>query len=444
MNESKDALAMKLITLKRRSRQQDEEIKSLYLSKGMDLYSNNREMLDESRASSLLGHAQEDMKAMRLSTKSFGLDAAKYAATQIAKMKSLTTADMSDIIAGRPEIEALEVLKVMVGALPLKSLKYLDLSENALGEKGIRALSPSLREINNLEEIKFMNTGLSELSIQLLSDCLPTENLSSLTFHNNMSGSGGAIAASDIINKTPNLKEFRMSSSRVQADGGLSMLKSLTNNADKLVKLNLSDSMFNQECSNQLQAMTPKLLHLTDLLLRDTGLCKQTVLDILLDTNSLPNLSILDLSGFEFEVEDGNLLGQIISQRNNLQKLWLDDNELESEGVINICKIARKSKSMLELISVKTNQMGSKGALALLKFAIANPSMKSIELDDNQISAAGVTKMEEILNKIGKQDLLGSLEENMESGDEDDDLDDEIEEDSDTLDELVEHFKTAL
>jgi len=66
-------------------------------------------------------HAQ-----IKLSTKSFGRDAAEVALEAIANVsKSLVDADMSDVIAGRPEAEALNALRIMSCALSRLQLRYL-------------------------------------------------------------------------------------------------------------------------------------------------------------------------------------------------------------------------------------------------------------------------------------------------------------------------------
>ncbi len=441
------ALEKRVIELERRLGAQDEEIRRLRLEKaGVDLQSANREMITGERANELLSGMGANVQAVRFGTKSFGKDASTVAARELSKATAMVDADMSDIIAGRPEAEALEVLKDVIGALPAGSLRSLDLSENALGEKGIRALEPALSALEKLEEIKFMNNGLSELSVDLLSNFLPTDNLRVLHFHNNMSGSGGAIAVASIIQKTPQLSDFRMSSSRVRSDGGLPMIQALSKSAGTLVKLNLSDSMFDEECTEALLASFPQLVNLTDLIVRDTGLDKDGLLKALADPSQLAKLAVLDISGLELEPEDGAAVGKILARRKRMHKIWLDDNELESDGVVGMCKVARKSPSMLELISVQTNQMGQRGAYALVQFALATPTMKRIELDDNQIGAVGVTKIEEMLDAQGKQSLIGSLEENRESDDEDEDLgeDDEDEMDDGDVDDLADQLGQTL
>lgn len=144
---------------------------------------------------------------VRFSTKSFGLEAAEVATEALkAVAHSLTHADMSDIIAGRPvrqqhttagwtqhsaltvavcarlhcsaclveadgvvvfdrgssglvccamlccvlqEDEALQALRIISAALSTAQLKHLNLSDNALGEKGLRAAAAAFMPVSH-------------------------------------------------------------------------------------------------------------------------------------------------------------------------------------------------------------------------------------------------------------------------------------------------------
>jgi len=393
-------------------------------------------MLTGPKAIELLKDCPPNIKSVTLGTKSFGKDAAIVAADRLGSLTTLKFADLSDIIAGRPEIEALEVLQVICGALP-KSILELDLSENALGEKGIRALEGILSQLGDLEKISFQNNGLSELSIKLLSDYLPTSSLKSLVFHNNMSGSGGAIAAAAIVLRSIKLEEFRMSSSRVAANGGLALIPALAN-ATHLKKLNLSDSMFDKACASELLKVLGNVPNLTDLILRDTGLGVPAVITALGNPLVSPMLSVLDLSGLEFEPDMGSKVGGIIAGRPRLRKLWLDDNELASAGVIAMCRKA--AKSMIEMISIESNAVGRNGAIALVRFALTNPSILTINLNSNSISEEAVESMKRLLAVQHRTDVLGSLDEN----EPEDDEDDEEEEDDDEEDDDEENDDIAV
>ena len=65
------------------------------------------------------------MMQIKLSTKSFGRDAAEVASQDIANVsQTLVDVDISDVIAGRPEAEALDALRIMSNALSRLQLRY--------------------------------------------------------------------------------------------------------------------------------------------------------------------------------------------------------------------------------------------------------------------------------------------------------------------------------
>ena len=194
-----------------------------------------REMVTAERARELLAPAFDKdasvvFTGVSLGGKSYSREASKVVADAI-KLPSLakvTTYDLADIIAGRPEEEALEVLVDIVGAIDAERIEVLDLSDNALGEKGVRALMGLLGAMKNLRKLLFHNNGLSELSVSLLAECIQKPcALKDLQFDNNMSGSGGAVAVSGLLPSCPQLESFRMSSSRVRPDGGDALCKAL-------------------------------------------------------------------------------------------------------------------------------------------------------------------------------------------------------------------------
>ena len=168
----------------------------------------------------------EHIHTIVFSTKSFDVASAKIAAGYIEKMTNLKIADLSDFIAGRETSIGLEVLNIISTALSKTELVELDLSENALGPRGIESCKPLLASKETLARLSFCNDGLSAEACESIRDLLlfrgldqPT-NLTHLRFHNNMSGSGGAIAIADIVKNSPSLKVFELSSTRCGRDGG--------------------------------------------------------------------------------------------------------------------------------------------------------------------------------------------------------------------------------
>ena len=74
-----------------------------------------------------------------LSNKSFDNGAATKIAEYVSSLSGVTVADISDIIAGRPEDEALRTLNIICSSLKKFELIEVNLSDNALGAKGVEA-----------------------------------------------------------------------------------------------------------------------------------------------------------------------------------------------------------------------------------------------------------------------------------------------------------------
>ena len=128
------------------------------------------------------------------SNKSFGLDAARVAERILMEVQSnLTDVDLLDFIAGRGEDKALQVMAIFSSVLQGCVLRTLNLSDNALGEKGVRAFGFLLKSQKTLEELYFMNNGISVEDARAICELLPSvERLRVLHFHNNITGDEGA------------------------------------------------------------------------------------------------------------------------------------------------------------------------------------------------------------------------------------------------------------
>jgi len=208
-----------------------------------------REMVSLEKLQELLIPMQSinDPVILRLSNKSFSYEAAAAIATIISKFNSLEIADISDIIAGRPEDEALKTLCAICNALENKDLIEVNLSDNALGSKGVNACNGILKG-KKMERLYLCNNGLSAEACELVSTILHEggcPQLKVLNFYNNMSGDGGAKAVSCIVKDCPQLTNFRFSATRSGASGCLSMSQALAS-LTALTHLDLSDNTFDK------------------------------------------------------------------------------------------------------------------------------------------------------------------------------------------------------
>ena len=408
-----------------------------------DISGGRRAFIDAEEAEELLKPLKEPGNSyyrICFSNRSFGIDAARVAEPILSSLKDqLTEVDLSDFIAGRPETEALDVMSIFSSALEGCVLKYLNLSNNALGEKGVRAFGALLKSQSNLEELYLMNDGISEEAARAVCELIPsTEKLKILQFHNNMTGDEGAVAIAEMVKRSPALEDFRCSSTRVDSEGGVALAEAL-GTCTHLKKLDLRDNMFGVEAGVALSKALCAFKDLTEIYLsylnlEDEG--AKSIVNALKE--STPSLEVLEMAGNDITVEAAPTLATCIAEKPSLAKLNLAENELKDEGAILIGKVLEEGHNQLTEVDLSTNSIRRAGARFLAQTLARKPGFKLLNINGNFISDEGIDEVKNIFKDC--PDMLGPLDENDPEG-EDNDGDDEGEGAADNDDELESKLK---
>ncbi|KAI5055895.1 hypothetical protein GOP47_0029416 [Adiantum capillus-veneris] len=431
--------------------QSERSVDSMPRETVFDISDGNREFLSEESASELLKPLADPgntYSTICLSNRSFGEDAARVAGKILEALRSqLTEVNLADIVAGRNEEEALAVLSIFSSALSGCNLKYLNLSDNALGEKGVRAFSGLLESQKNLEELYFMNNGISEEAAEAIYELLPSsKGLKVLHFHNNMTGDGGAIALSHLVRAADSLEDFRCSSTRVATEGGVALAEALLAGSS-LKKLDMRDNPFGVDGGIALakplkQHLDLKEVYLSYLGFEDEG--AEAVLDAL--KGAAPGLEVLELAGNELTVNSVEKLVSCIASKINLVKLNLSENDLEDKGVVAVCNALDNGSEQLVELDLSETNIGRIGACAAAQVVALKPGFQLLNLNGNHISEAGIEALKSALGKgTNGTTVLGPLDENDEDeGRKDADEDSENDkEDGDVDDDLQAQFSNV-
>lgn len=386
-----------------------------------------REVLTAERAAELLSGLGDGVESVKLSGKSFGDGSAAVAAAALqGAVATLRRLDLSDIIASRPEEEAKRALATIAdGLASCKRLTHIDLSDNALGAKGIRAVGGLLAGQADLRELRLCNNGLAADAGKLITASLletaPTE-LVTLHFHNNLLETAGSVALAPVVESSPKLADFRFSSLRLGREGAVRICRALEPRiASTLVRLNLSDNTFGEEGAEALAEALGEAPLLESVLLRDSGLGDDGVKVVCeaLASNA-PKLTVLDVSGNEMASGGAKGLAKLLAV-GKVKEVRAEDNELGSGGAVRIAG-AITASAALEVLDVKGSEIGGRGASALAKACSHAASIKEVALNGNCIPEEVVSTIEDLLGE-----KLGSLSDNDEEGDEDEDDDEEDE-----------------
>lgn len=375
---------------------------------------------------------------VKFSTKSFGRDAALIAAKALQNVgHHLEVADLSDIIAGRPEDEALEVLRIVCEALKSSKLKHLNISDNALGEKGVRACAAALAG-QALHGLGLQNIGCSIHACKAVAELLvEAGSLQQLHLYNNMSDNEGARHIASILQRAPLMADFRMASSRVGSDGGIAIIEALAKGTS-LAKLDISDNPMTEAIAPALAATLPLHPNLLVLNLNDTGLTDTGITTVCAALqNSAPQLEELHLALNEITPDGASAVATAVQNKARLARLILRENELEDKGTILICRALKRCAALKEL-DLTQNQIHRAGAVAAAKAVVDKAGFELLGLNENEISDNGLDQVKEILGEASKGlQVLGPLDDN------DPDANDEEEDDEEAQDEDEQDALTA-
>nr|CCG20320.1 Ran GTPase activating protein 2 [Solanum stoloniferum] len=411
-----------------------------------DISKGKRAFIEAEEAQELLKPLKEpgnSYSKICFSNRSFGADAARIAGPILAALKDqLKEVDLSDFVAGRNEAEALDVMNIFSEALEGSNLKFLNLSDNALGEKGVRAFGKLLQSQTNLEELFLMNDGISQEAANAVCELVPsTEKLKVLHFHNNMTGDEGAVAIAEIVKRSPLLEDFRCSSTRVGSEGG-SVLCEALGMCSHLKKLDLRDNMFGPEVGLVLCKALSKHENLTEIYLSYLNLEDEGVIAIANALkDSAPSLAVLEMAGNDITAEAASAIASCIAAKQLLAKLSLGENELKDEGAIQIAKALEGHSHLIE-VDMSSNALRRAGARVLAQTVLHKDEFKLLNVNGNFISEEGVDELKEIFKK--SPEMLASLEDNDPEGEDEDDEEDEERESGDDGKDVEDELESKL
>eukprot|EP00898_Chlorokybus_atmophyticus_P007594 jgi/Chlat1/7836/Chrsp66S09173 len=398
----------------------------------LDISGGAREFLTKERAEELLAPllaSDSKITKVKLSGKSFGRDASAIAGKALsAAQGQLMDVDLSDIIAGRPEEEALASLRTICEGLRGSQLAALDLSDNALGEKGVRACQAAIEGQTALQSLSFCNNGISEEAAAAIAELVSCSTLKKLHFYNNMSGDAGARHVANVVTKARNLVDFQMACSRVGGEGGAALAEALAGDG-KLQRLDLHDNIIGEEGGLALAKMLSSQQQLRVLNLSEIGLGDAATAAIAKALSSAaPLLEVLELACDEITADAAPALAACLRAKSQLRRLVLSENELGDKGAVHIASALSSSHSELEEVRMNQNEICRVGAVALAKAVAGKPKLSLLDINSNKVSEAGVEAVKAAFHAAGQTACLGPLDENEEDEEEEEEGEEEVEE----------------
>ena len=167
-------------------------------------------------------------------------------------------------------------------------------------------------------------------------------------------------------------------------------LKLNAHNATTLVHLNLSNNAFDKDGSTALAAWLAQPNPLRVLLLANTQLSIDIVVNAIL--RGCTSLEQLDLAGNRVRKEDSGALPKLLQSTPALHTLDLSRTQLPLDALDALLKAARQNPYLSQnfKLLLQDNALGTRGAQLLAQLAPQNLTVTSLDLADNEFGDEGI------------------------------------------------------
>ena len=357
---------------------------------------------------------------IRLGGKSFNVVAAKVFASKLEKLQGIRVADLSDIIAGQHEDTAQEVLLHLCTSLKEHPLEEINLSDNALGLRGVKACTNAFINQKHLQRVYFNNNGLDELSAQAIVDLVMPVKDTVTTFHiyRNLLRGGGGRALGTLFSHLSQLQDLRVSGTRLTPDGGVALLKGLQSH-HTLRSMDLSDNSFGPHSAPLLARIIRQNKQLHTLVIGDTSLEGGIAVVLRALKDSVPDLVSLSLTCSELSPKRAHLLAEVISAHPKLVRLHVDGNRLRDSGLQVLADALKVHKSVREL-SVAENRLKAAAVNTLLDMQL-HSHLAALNFNRNRLRDEAVARLRSEVSASVLASLSDNEEEMTDTEDEEDD-----------------------
>jgi Ran GTPase-activating protein (RanGAP) involved in mRNA processing and transport len=250
------------------------------------------------------------------------------------------------------------------------SLTKLSLNANAIGVEGIKLLAPGLCLSTTLRSLDLRSNSLHNNSMAHVAACLESSGLVRVNLtHNNISAAGARILA-QVLSKDLLLQHLVLDSNAIGARGATAFAQGLQHNS-RLTHLSLRNNGIGSAGCAALGAILP---HVPAPLFGGKGA----------EASTAPPMRHAKEKG----------AGCI------LQTLVLGGNEIDAEGVHELCARMQHNRS-LETLDLSNNRLCEASGEVFGRMLVLNAKLETLNLRGNKLRPGGLLEMSKALVQNG-------------------------------------------
>jgi len=317
---------------------------------------------------------KSSLETLNLQGNTLGVDASKAISDALKKKPTFKNALWSDLYTGRLRSEIPQSLEFLGDGIIASgsNLIQLDLSDNAFGPDGVKAIDKLLRSkaCYTLQILKLNNNGLGigggEILAKAFIDCHKSSKIAGTPFA---------------------LKVFISGRNRLENEGAKALSEAF------------------------------KILgSLEEIIMPQNGIRPEGVVLLAEAFKQNRNLKTININDNTCTVSGAKAIANCIPHLSKLENLDIGDCLVKDKGA-KLLSSALAACSTLKCINLSFNEIRQDGALAVLKSIKDNNTLTLLNLDGNELES--VDEIQEKMTEYGKIDVLASLDDNEDPDSED-------------------------
>lgn len=348
--------------------------------KGLGLKLDNAESVEE-----LVREIEQyqGLTALCLEGNTVGVEAARAIAKALESKDLLQRCYWSDMFTGRLRSEIPTALRSMGSALISAGtrLTELDLSDNAFGPDGVKAIEQLLKSptCHSLKELRLNNCGMGIGGGKILAEAL-TE----------------CHKQSSALRAPLRLRVFIAGRNRLENEGASALAKAFQ-----------------------------RMGSLEEVHMPQNGINYTGVMALASAMRHNPELRVLNFNDNTFTKRGTLAMAQALAHLRNVQVINFGDCLVRSEGAIALAAVLREGLPILKELNLSFGEITEAAALVVAQAVAEKPHMEKVDLNGNCLGEEGCEALREAMQNMDKGDMLASL------SDDEGEPDDEDEEDDD-------------
>lgn len=379
----------------------DEEKLSFAETKRYDTKEDCKDILDKI-------NGNKKLKGIQLSGNTYSVEACEVIAEALGSQSGIEFADLSDMFTTRLKTDVPVSLENFARVFRSTStLKTLDVSHNALGGPGTKALIP-LIALPSLTILRLENCGL---------------------------GTAGALHITDFIRKLSSAPI--LTSEEAKIEDLKELLQERASDPEHpnaineeiiepieeipLKSLVLGRNRLKIDGAEALSLGLSYLKNLEEIHLNSNSIPQIGLVSLFKALHDCPKLRVLNVNDNTLKSDGAKDLVNLIEKLPELRYLDAGDCSLEEEGSLEVVKALRNSVPLLEHLNLSYNDLDDEAAVLLAEVLKSKPNFRTLELNGNAIRSSGLAAIKETLDSLGSLDGLGSMSDNEGSDSDDDD-----------------------